>query len=204
MGLTLGVSPYVIKNHDELYLNLQATLQTLIVFIIQLGLLYVIQTNEFLENIQGLIITVSYVSTMCFRSFSVIFVIIEFFNKNEFCQIISDLQLVDDVIVKYQKLIPVKLNYNNIKKVTVLYVLFLLLELCATVYTYYDYILFVNYVKRSFFANVMLYYECLQIVLFICVKILVVNFILKQRFEVVNKILENNAESIQDVSIFNI
>lgn len=202
MGLTLGVSPYVIKNSKELHQTLQAKIQTLILFIYQLSMLYIIQTNEVLENLPDLVVTVSYVSTMCFRSFSVFFVILEYLNRHKFCEILSDLQHVDDVIGdrRFSWIFCAKICYKKVKRLIWFLVLFLVSEVLFTMYTYYWYTLFVNYIKRPFLANFVLYYESVSIVIFIVVKIIVVNFVLRQRFKVVNKVLENNAEPVKNVS----
>lgn len=188
-GLSTGLSPYMINQKGELYINKQSILQVILPLLINMLILlfsYYMDCGNALCT-TGLLKLVYDVRNYFWFIVNVIIIILEFFNRNKFVVILQQLQGHDNIGEKYSAIFK-QISYKNLRALLVkayLFIWFVILAIiCVDVIVLkrigWQYLCFISY------------FTTYLVLPFMLLKICVINYLLTERFSDINYYLESS------------
>lgn len=185
-----GLTPYTINDKGQVLVNIKSILQSGFGFVHGLILLYFIQIYDVVEvelETNQISVNMNVFSSYFWRFLSVIFILAEFVNRHKIVKVYQKLQKVEHKIILY--------NYTE-KDITSIYyklgtftkygVAYILLSAFSVVFLDKFYTLYDSMAKKSIWISFALYFVMLLIMPLTILKIVVVNFLVKQRLEWIN------------------
>lgn len=183
--LPIGLSPYTITKIGKIKTNLKSVIKTFISFAYGFTSIYLRgkYLNESTLDYEGILKVVDIVSIVTWETFTLLFIIIEFFKRKEFCNILKNLQKFDTTIKLPQKCYQDLKNYITYSFITI-FIIGTLTHF-ANFFVYH----IANNESDVLILSVLAYAHLFFVLLVVIFKFLVLNFIIRQRLKRINQFL---------------
>lgn len=197
--LPIGLSPYLITKNGVITFNTKSTLQTLVAFLYAICFITLrkLNLNDTSMLYGGLLKTIVIVQNGTWEIFTLLYILLEFINGKKFVQILQQLQDFDDSICAVQK-IPFS-YYQKLKNN--LYTVFFSVFVFGTSTHFINFYVYYYPTNKIITWSICAYISLFFVMLAVIIKITVVNFVIKQRIEIVNGILQKNSAKTEELRV---
>lgn len=184
----VGLSPHFVKENGQICINYKSTFKTLIILFLHVWSLIIIYTCFSINHYNHILKTIFQIQDLFWGSVTILVVFLEFVNKKCLESILKKIQKYDNKLKKLLVLYEISTFDKNINLVMVK----ILMLIFSTTFLsmFMDYFVYFEFVFTSF-CLLFPYASFMLTLPFFVLKFVILNYVLTQKLENVNKIMKS-------------